>query len=190
MVFGEPVMQILIKDVTDRKKIETELKNLAFYDSLTGLRNRRSFHDLLDLTIETADKNGEQLALLYMDLDKFKEVNDTLGHEMGDDLLKQFANRLINNVRGNSVIGRIGGDEFLILLKDIKSSQNVKKIAQRLYKALQQPYQIKRNYIKTTASIGISIYPKDGKDRETLKDHADQALYLAKESRNQLKFYS
>ena len=147
MVFnGEPVMQILLKDITDRKKIATELGNLAFYDSLTGLRNRRGFHDLLELSIETANKKGEQLALLYMDLDKFKEVNDTLGHEIGDELLKQFANRLINNVRGNSVLGRIGGDEFLILLKDIKYSQNVENIAWRLYKALQQPYQIKGTY--------------------------------------------
>lgn len=191
MVFnGEPVMQILVKDITDRKIVETELENLAFYDSLTGLRNRRSFHDLLELSIETADKNGQQLALLYMDLDKFKEVNDTLGHEMGDELLKQFANRLINNVRGNSVIGRIGGDEFLILLKDIKHSQNVAKIARMLYKALQQPYQIKGHYIKTTASIGISIYPKDGTNGETLIKFADQALYSAKETRNQLIFYS
>lgn len=191
MVFnGEPVMQILIKDITDRKKIVTELENLAFYDSLTGLRNRRSFHDLLELSIKTADKNEQQLALLYIDLDKFKEVNDTLGHEMGDELLKQFANRLINNVRGNSVIGHIGGDEFLILFKDIKISRNVEKIARRLYRALQQPYQIKGHYIKTTASIGISIYPKDGNDSESLTEHADQALYLAKETRNQFRFYS
>lgn len=191
MVFnGEPVMQILIKDITDRKKIETELENLAFYDSLTGLRNRRSFHDLLELSIKTADNNEQQLALLYIDLDKFKEVNDTLGHEMGDELLKQFANRLINNVRGNSVIGRIGGDEFLILFKDIKNSQNLEKIAWRLYRALQQPYQIKGHNIKTTASIGISIYPKDGNDSESLTEHADQALYLAKETRNQFRFYS
>jgi diguanylate cyclase (GGDEF)-like protein/PAS domain S-box-containing protein len=191
MVFnGESVMQILIKDITDRKKFETELENLAFYDSLTGLRNRRSFHDLLELSIETANKKGEKLALLYMDLDKFKEVNDTFGHEIGDELLKQFSNRLINNVRGNSVLGRIGGDEFLILLKDIKSSRNVEKIAQRLYKALQQPYQIKEHYIKTTASIGISIYPKDGTRGEKLIKYADQALYVAKETRNQLKYYS
>jgi predicted signal transduction protein with EAL and GGDEF domain len=94
MVFnGESVMQILLKDITDRKKIETELENLAYYDSLTGLRNRRSFHDVLELSIETANKKGERLALFYMDLDKFKEVNDTLGHEIGDELLKQFANR-------------------------------------------------------------------------------------------------
>jgi diguanylate cyclase (GGDEF)-like protein/PAS domain S-box-containing protein len=191
MVFnGESVMQILIKDITDRKKIETELENLAFYDSLTGLRNRRSFHDVLELSLETANKKGEQLALLFMDLDKFKEVNDSLGHEIGDELLKQFSNRLINNVRGNSVLGRIGGDEFLILLKDIKSYQNVDNIAKRLYKALQQPYQIKGHYINTTASIGISIYPKDGTSGKRLIKYADQALYAAKETRNQLKFYS
>jgi diguanylate cyclase (GGDEF)-like protein/PAS domain S-box-containing protein len=191
MVFnGESVMQILIKDITDRKNIEKELENLAFYDSLTGLRNRRSFHDLLELSIETANKKGEQLALLYMDLDKFKEVNDTLGHEIGDELLKQFSNRLINNVRGNSLHGRIGGDEFLILLKDIKNSRNVEKITQRLYTALQRPYQINGHYINTTASIGISIYPKDGTSGERLIKYADQALYAAKETRNQLKFYS
>jgi diguanylate cyclase (GGDEF)-like protein len=123
-------------------------------------------------------------------LDKFKEVNDTFGHEIGYELLKQFSNKLINNVRGNSVLGRIGGDEFLILLKDIKSYQNVDKIAQRLYKALQQPHQIKGHYIKTTASIGVSIYPKDGTIGEKLIKYADQALYVAKETRNQLKYYS
>jgi diguanylate cyclase (GGDEF)-like protein/PAS domain S-box-containing protein len=191
MVFnGEPVMQILLKDITDRKRIETELENLAFYDSLTGLRNRRGFHDLMELSIETANKQGEQLALLYMDLDKFKEVNDTLGHEIGDELLKQFAKRLKNNIRENSVLGRIGGDEFLILLKDVKHSENVAKIARRLYKALQQPYQVKGHYIKTTASIGISIYPNDGTSGETLIKYADLALYSAKETRNELKFYS
>ncbi|MEH7246142.1 diguanylate cyclase [Neobacillus niacini] len=191
MVFnGEPVMQILLKDITDRKMSESELESLAFFDSLTGIRNRRSFHDLLELSIETAVKNGEQLALLYMDLDNFKDVNDTFGHDMGDELLKQIANRLINNVRENSVLGRIGGDEFLILLKDIKGFRNVEKIARRLYKVLQQPYQIKEHYIKTTASIGISIYPKDGTSSETLIKFADQALYSAKETRNQLKFYS
>jgi diguanylate cyclase (GGDEF)-like protein/PAS domain S-box-containing protein len=190
MVFnGEHVMQILIKDITDRKKVETELENLAYNDSLTGLKNRRSFRDLLERSIETADKNRGQLALLYLDLDKFKEVNDRFGHEMGDELLKQFANRLINNVRGNSVISRIGGDEFLILIKDIRSSQNVDNIARRLNVALQRPYQIKGHLVETTSSIGISIYPKDGKDSETLINHADQALYLAKETRNQFKFY-
>lgn len=190
MVFnGESALQILIKDITNRKMIETELKNMAFYDSLTGLRNRRSFHDLLEQSIETANKKGQQLGLLYLDLDKFKEVNDSLGHEIGDELLKQFAHRLINNVRKNSILGRIGGDEFLILLKDFKYIKSVKQIALRLYNTLQHPYQIKGHLVETTASIGISIYPKDGRNCKTLIDHADQALYLAKETRNQFKFF-
>ncbi|WP_423801784.1 diguanylate cyclase domain-containing protein [Neobacillus sp. SAB-20_R2A] len=187
---GESVMQILFKDITDRKIYEIELENMAYHDPLTGLKNRRSFTQLLERSIESASEKGEQLALLYMDLDKFKEINDSLGHEMGDELLKQFANRLINSLRGNSVISRIGGDEFLILLKDNMDLQSVKKIAFRLYKTLQQPYQIKGQLIKTTASVGISIFPMDGSNSDMLIDHADQALYLAKETRNQLKFYS
>ncbi|MBS4211776.1 diguanylate cyclase domain-containing protein [Neobacillus rhizophilus] len=191
MVYNaESVMQILFKDITARKLYEEELENLAYHDSLTGIRNRLSFNELMGRSILSASEKGEKLALLYMDLDKFKEVNDTLGHDVGDELLIQFANRLKNNVRGNSIIGRIGSDEFLILLKDIKDSQSVKQVALRLQKTLQQTYQIKGHFINTTASIGISIFPKDGMSSEILINHADQVLYLAKETRNQFKFYN
>ncbi len=187
---GETVMQIQFRDISDSKKYEVQLEHMAFHDPLTGLRNRRSFIDIMDQSIEYANMTEEQLAVMYIDLDKFKNVNDSLGHEIGDELLKQFANRLVNNVRENSVLCRIGGDEFLLLINNINNAQSVSHIAERLYETLQQPYQIKGHYIETTASIGISLFPQDGTSSKRLIKHADQALYIAKNTRNQFKFYS
>ncbi|RDU37707.1 hypothetical protein DRW41_07680 [Neobacillus piezotolerans] len=187
---GEAVMQILLRDVTVRKKYEKELENLAYYDSLTGLRNRRSFMEILEQGILSASKIKEQLALFYVDIDKFKEINDSLGHDAGDELLKQFSQRLVNNLREESIIGRLGGDEFVVLIRGVKNSKSVYKIVERLYKALQLEYTISGHRIVATASIGISLYPKNGASSEILIKHADEALYLAKETRNQYHFHS
>ncbi|WP_316572604.1 diguanylate cyclase domain-containing protein [Neobacillus sp. YIM B06451] len=187
---GEVVMQILLRDVTVRKKYEKELENLAYYDSLTGLRNRRSFMEILEQGILSASKIKEQLALFYLDIDKFKEINDVLGHDAGDELLKQFSQRLVSNLREDSIIGRLGGDEFVVLIRGVKNGKSVYKIVERLYKALQQEYTIGGHRIEATASIGISLYPKNGTSSELLIKHADEALYLAKETRNQYHFHS
>ncbi len=186
---GEPVVQLLIRDITEKKKYELQLESMAFHDPLTGLKNRRGFTEIMEQSISVASNNGEQLALMYMDLDKFKEVNDTFGHEIGDELLKQFAKRLEDNMRDSSVHCRIGGDEFLILINDIGNVDDISRIAERLYNVLQEPYYINGHTLKTTASIGISLYPQDGDNSRRLIKNADKALYIAKTNRNEFQLY-
>ncbi|MEH7386061.1 diguanylate cyclase [Bacillus sp. JJ1521] len=186
---GEPVVQILFRDITERKKYELQLESMAFHDPLTGLKNRRGFIEIMEQSIAVASKTGEKLALMYMDLDKFKGVNDTFGHEIGDELLKQFAKRLEDNMRDSSVHCRMGGDEFLVLINDIEKLDDVSRIAERLYNVLQEPYIINGHTLETTASIGISLYPQDGDTSRVLIKNADKALYMAKTNRNEFRFY-
>lgn len=186
---GEGVIQLLIRDITEKKMYELKLESMAFHDPLTGLKNRRGFTEIMDQAIANANRNKEQFALMYMDLDKFKGVNDTFGHEVGDELLKQFAKRLVDNMRDSSVHCRIGGDEFLILINDIGDVDNVSRIAERLYKVLQEPYYINGHELEITASIGISLYPQDGAESKQLIKNADKALYMAKSTRNEFRFY-
>ena len=186
---GEAVIQVLFRDITEKKNYESQLEFLAFHDPLTGLTNRRYFIDLMGRKIEEAKSEEKRLAVLYIDIDKFKEINDSLGHDTGDELLKQFANRMKENVRKNDILCRIGGDEFLVLLSDIKEENCIGEIAERLYEAFQIPYKIKGQEIVVTSSIGISIYPESATDSRSLILHADQALYKAKEKRNRIVFY-
>jgi diguanylate cyclase (GGDEF)-like protein/PAS domain S-box-containing protein len=186
---GEAVIQVLFRDITEKKNHESQLEFLAFHDPLTGLTNRRYFIEMMDRLIEDA-KNGEnRLAILYIDIDKFKEINDSLGHDTGDELLKQFANRLKENVRENDILCRMGGDEFLVLLSDIKEEKCIGEIAERLYVSFQRPYKIKNQEIVATSSIGISVFPESATDSRSLILQADQALYKAKEKRNRIVFY-
>ena len=129
------------------------------------------------------------LAVLYVDLDKFKDVNDSLGHGVGDELLIQFAKRLEGNIRNVDVVGRVGGDEFLVLLKDIEKDK-IEMIVKRMLANFNEPYMIKGNEIHSTSSIGIAMYPVDGNDSTKLIHNADQALYRAKEKRNHFEFFS
>jgi diguanylate cyclase (GGDEF)-like protein len=140
--------------------------------------------------IEEAKSQENMLAVMYIDIDKFKEINDSLGHDTGDELLKQFANRLKENVRKNDILCRIGGDEFLVLLSGIKEEKDIWEIAERMYTAFQIPYRIKDQEIVVTSSIGISIFPESATDSRSLILHADQALYKAKEKRNQIIFHN
>lgn len=187
---GESVIQLLFRDISDRKKYEMELEYLAYHDPLTGLKNRRSFIEYTERSIQEAIDSGEQLALMYIDLDKFKEVNDSLGHEIGDELLKQFGKRLFEHVKEGSIHSRIGGDEFLILIREVKNKDFVLNIAERLHLELQKPFQISGHTLNNKASIGISMFPHDATNRKQLIRNSDQALYLAKEDRNDYKFYS
>jgi diguanylate cyclase (GGDEF)-like protein/PAS domain S-box-containing protein len=187
---GERVIQLLFRDITERKMYELRLESMAFHDPLTGLKNRRGFTEIMDQSLANASRNKEQLALMYMDLDKFKEVNDTFGHEVGDELLKQFAKRLKDNIRDRSVHCRIGGDEFLILINDFSNVDNVSRIAERLYKVLQEPYYINEHKLETTASIGISLFPQDGGNRRQLIKNADKALYISKNNGYKFHFHS
>ena len=185
----ELVIQAILRDVTVRKYYEDQLTYMATYDPMTGVVNRSSFISTLDHVIEQASESVETFAVLYIDLDKFKNINDSLGHGVGDELLIQFANRLGGNIRNLDVVGRVGGDEFLILLRDI-ATEKVEMIVKRMLVNFNEPYLIQDNKLDLSASVGIAMYPVDGSDSEKLIHNADQALYLAKEKRNHFEFFS
>ena len=157
---GESVIQILLRDVTLKKNYEEQLEYLAFHDPLTGLTNRRYFTEKINQSIETAHKENRMLAVMYIDIDEFKGINDSLGHEVGDQLLKQFASRLKENVREEDILCRVGGDEFLVLLNNVKEKKAVVEIVSRLHKAFQQPYLIDNHKLVSTSSMGISVFHK------------------------------
>lgn len=185
---GEVVIQAILRDVTVRKYYEDQLTYMATYDPMTGVFNRSSFIMDLDQAIEQANESGATFAVLYIDMDKFKAINDSLGHGVGDEMLIQFAKRLEENVRSMDRVGRVGGDEFLILLWDI-AKEKIEVIVKRMLTHLSKPYLIQGNEIHSTSSIGIAMYPADGNDSATLIHNADQALYRAKEKRNHFEFY-
>jgi len=190
MVFeGESVIQVLLRDVTLKKNYEQQLEYLAFHDPLTGLTNRRYFTEQINQAIETAEKENRMLAVMYIDIDKFKSINDSLGHEVGDQLLKQFASRLKENVREEDILCRVGGDEFLVLLNGMKEKKAVVEIVSHLHKAIQQPYLIDNQKIVATSSMGIAVFPQDGMNSKILISRSDAALYQAKEQRNDFQFY-
>lgn len=192
----------VIQDVTQLRQAEEEVRLLAFYDSLTGLANRVLFLDRLDKAIVDARRSRRKFALLFLDLDQFKLVNDTLGHPIGDLLLKQVAFRIKNKIRDNdsaaminvkpsdSMVARLGGDEFTVLLSDIKKPEDAAKVAARLIREIADTYFLESHEVSITTSIGISIYPDDGAEAGTLLKNADSAMYHAKKNgRNSYQFY-
>lgn len=177
------------RDITERKRYEVELERMAFYDYLTGACNRRLFMDRLQHTITQAKRNQNTFAVMTLDFDRFKWVNDTMGHEIGDKLLIQFVERVKKCIREIDTLARLGGDEFSILLPGISSTEKVGEIAKRILAALQEPWKINDHEFITTSSIGISVFSRCGNDLVTLMRHADQALYKAKQSgRNTYQF--
>jgi len=152
----------------------------AEHDFLTGLPNRTLLADRLAHAMEIAQRHGTRVALMFLDLDNFKEVNDSLGHAAGDGLLQSAAKRLQSCLRGSDTVSRQGGDEFLMLLTEVTSVQDTSIIAEKLKKAMAAPHLIGNHQICVTLSIGISLYPDDGKDVESLLSHADTAMYFAK----------
>lgn len=180
--------------VNAQKKIkikQEELEYIASHDSLTNLFNRREFEDLLDKTISNALRNKTSLALLLIDLDNFKATNDTFGHIHGDELLKQFSNRLVLLIRKGDLISRVGGDEFTLISPNIKSPSSARQLAERILNELNSPYLINGKLITVTVSIGISIFPNDGRNSEKLLIKADLAMYKAKSSgKNTYQFYT
>ena len=165
------------------KKLEYSnhvLASLALHDPLTGLPNRRLLMDRLSLAIVHADRNKHAMAVMYLDLDKFKQINDTLGHAAGDILLCMVAVRLLASVRKEDTVARLGGDEFVIALWELSPADGVDKLASKVIHALSQPYSIEDHSVNITVSAGISVYPMHGEDAETLMKRADQALYAAK----------
>jgi diguanylate cyclase (GGDEF)-like protein/PAS domain S-box-containing protein len=178
---GKNVILSIARDVSERKKWENELLYMATHDPLTGLPNRALLDDRLQVAIANARRRRKGLALIVMDLDKFKNVNDEFGHLVGDKLLKSVSERLSKLLRQSDTVARIGGDEFIILLNEIKSSENVSNVADKILSVFDTPFMIDDLTIHSSTSIGIAIYPKDGRDSISLTRNADSAMYHAKE---------
>lgn len=160
---------------------EDELLRLAYYDTLTGVASRSLLIDNLEQAIRQSEMHSHNVALLFLDVDKFKDINDTLGHETGDELLKLLAKRLNNLIRGNDTLSRLGGDEFLIVLTEIDHIKQIAVITQKILDSLSEPFVVMHHNLFITASIGISIYPHNGTDAQTLMKNADIAMYRAKD---------
>ncbi len=192
----------ILQDVTEQRHAQDRIRYLADYDSLTGLANRRFFRERLERALESARASEGTLALLYLDLDGFKRVNDSLGHEAGDQLLRTVARRLRDHVRAvdlvgraeqrpSSAVSRLGGDEFTVLLPRIAGADAAGDVARRILRALREPIPVGGREVSPTASLGIAVFPGDGEDAETLLKHADRALYHAKAmGRNGFQFFS
>ncbi len=183
-------IRIYLFDITQRKRAEEILHYQAFYDQLTSLPNRSLFHEHLSLALANAQRGQYSLAVLMLDLDGFKTINDVFGHSVGDQSLKLFAQRLQSQLRAGDLLSRWGGDEFTLLIPRINKTDEPAKIAQRILKSLSHPFQLNHQecYLKT--SIGVAIYPQDGEEAETLIKNADAALYRTKQQgRNHFQFY-
>lgn len=177
------------KMIRDIKQIDV-LKDLAHLDVLTGLPNRKLFFDRLTQSIESANRYEHMLGLIFLDLDNFKSVNDTLGHDMGDILLKETALRLMDCVRGSDTVARMGGDEFTIILTKIIKPRGAAVVAQRIVESLSRKFLLGDNACSVSASVGISLYPSDGNDPTTLLKNADNAMYRVKQhGKNGYQFF-
>lgn len=198
-----------IQDITERINAQKQIHNLAYFDLVTGLPNRAQLNEQLRYTLKLAKRNKGKFALLFLDLDHFKQVNDTLGHDAGDDLLKQVSDRLTTVVRGNDMVStavdpmstediesqhtvaRLGGDEFVVLLGQVNRAEDAARVAERIAQSISLPYGIGGQSVSVTTTIGISVFPADGVTSEVLMKNADVAMYHAKESgRNGYQFYS
>lgn len=168
-------------DITERKRAEEQIKSLAYHDSLTGLPNRRLFQDRLSMAVAQAHRNAQHLAVLFLDLDRFKSVNDSLGHATGDRLIQHVAERLRTCLREGDTVARLGGDEFTLLLPGMAQVVDAARVAEKVLDALRVPFLIEDRELLATASIGISLYPEDGRDADTLVKNADAGMYRAKQ---------
>jgi len=189
---GSPRYRIsLFIDITEKKASEELIWQQAHIDSLTGLPNRSMFQDRLKQEINKSHRTGLPLALLYLDLDRFKEVNDTLGHDVGDLLLKQAAQRLNMCVREVDVVSRLGGDEFTIILTEIGDMTGIERVIESILESLAKPFQLGEDIVYVSTSIGITLYPTDASEPEALLKNADQAMYVAKNAgRNQSSYFA
>ncbi len=201
--FGDPVASVyVLRDITEREHAQEKIRTLAYYDDLTSLPNRVQFHERLDQRLADADAANERLTMLFLDLDRFKRINDTLGHSAGDQLLQQVADRLRRCVRGDdlltdaapanngNIVARLGGDEFIVALSGVAEPRDVRRVAHRILQSLAAPFTLDAHEVFVSASIGVSRFPEDGKDVQTLLKNADTAMYHAKDTgRNNFQFY-
>ncbi len=185
----QPAVLFHGKDITDAKKAQQTIRHMAYHDALTGLPNRRLFIEHLSDALNRAKEKQGHLAVLFIDLDRFKWINDTLGHGIGDQLLKDVAQRLRTALEEQDVVSRQGGDEFTVILPDSDEEQTARK-AQQILDTLSRPFFLEEDEVFLTGSIGISLYPQNGEDIESLIKHADAAMYRAKEHGNIFKFYA
>ena len=189
---GQPLYFIrVIEDITERKHLQQELQHLAHHDSLTRLPNRKMFYDRLEHALGQARRRNWTTGVMFIDLDGFKVVNDTLGHGVGDQLLQQVSARLTQCVRADDTVGRLGGDEFAVILSELAREQDGGLVARKIIDALAKPFQIDGHEVQITASIGITICPPDSGDAGVLLSNADAAMYAAKKlGKNNYQFYA
>lgn len=181
----------IITDMTEKKKAEEIIWHQANYDALTKLPNRNMFHDRLSQEIKKAQREKLQVAVIFLDLDHFKEINDTLGHDFGDALLKEASERIVKCVRKSDTVSRLGGDEFTIILGALENSNIAEKIMQSILSALAEPFNLGIDIVNISASIGITMYPDDGLELDVLLKNADQAMYVAKNNgRNRYSYFT
>jgi diguanylate cyclase (GGDEF)-like protein/PAS domain S-box-containing protein len=178
-------------DITERKLAEAKISQLAYHDALTGLLNRFSLKNQLDQALAMAHREHRALAVVFLDLDRFKTINDTLGHPVGDKLLVEVAHRLRDSVRDSDIVARLGGDEFVVVLTEVEDATAAARLADKVLQVLGQRYRLGDNELHSTASIGLAFYPNDGADGETLMKNADTAMYHAKSNgRNNIQFFT
>ncbi len=190
-VAGKNYLQGVVHDISKRKHTEEQIQYLATHDSLTDLPNRLMFSQLLNHSIQSAQHHKRQLAVFFIDLDRFKIINDTMGHDAGDQLLQEIAKRFKLALRAADIVGRMGGDEFIILIEDVKELSQVAIVADKILANISKPMVLLGEECRITASIGISLYPKDGGDEQSLMKNADKAMYFAKEEgKNNYQFFS
>ena len=180
-----------VRDITERKDAEERVQFLAYYDALTGLPNRTLLQDRISKALASAHRRKENVAVLFLDLDRFKIINDTLGHSTGDVLLQEVAARLKEWAREQDTVARVGGDEFVVLLTSVAQASDAAVAAQRVIDAITAEFSLKGNPINVTCSVGISMFPENGVDGETLIKNADAAMYCAKQKGpNNIQFFT
>jgi diguanylate cyclase (GGDEF)-like protein/PAS domain S-box-containing protein len=180
----------IVRDITERKRAEQKIAHLAHYDYLTDLPNRALFLDVLNHSISLAKRNKRKAAVLFLDLDGFKKINDTLGHDTGDLLLKEVSRRIREAIRNSDTVARVGGDEFILVLDEIDSDEDVAQVANKIIITLSEPFNLNGQLCHVGGSVGISMFPGDANDPLELVKQADEAMYLAKQSgKNTYKFY-
>jgi diguanylate cyclase (GGDEF)-like protein/PAS domain S-box-containing protein len=187
---GSGGVVIVIRDITERKQTEEKIRQMAYHDSLTGLPNRKLFDDRFNIAISQAQRNHKKVGIAMLDLDHFKDVNDNLGHDIGDLTLKATAERLNAALRKGDTIARFGGDEFVLILPDLETMEDAIHVVQKIVDSFCIPFLMDTHQLVVTTSIGIAIYPDDGTDDDILLRNADIAMYQAKQAgRAQYQFY-